>query len=158
MSEQKEINIVVPDGYEIDEVKSTFQKIVFKKKERELPMSWADIKRIDGFYIDRNSNIYSCGKSGFDAINKNVFPSREEAEAILALSQLCQLRDIWNNGWKPDWLDSSTHKYVIYVNKNELAKNHFYGNSFPMSFETREIRDKFMKTFANLLEIAKPFL
>ena len=31
--EQKEIKINIPDGYEIDKEKSTFEKIVFKKVE-----------------------------------------------------------------------------------------------------------------------------
>ena len=35
--ENKELKIEVPQGYEIDKENSTFEKIVFKKVEKELP-------------------------------------------------------------------------------------------------------------------------
>ena len=37
--ETKEMKIQVPEGYEIDRKNSTFEKIVFKKIEKELPKS-----------------------------------------------------------------------------------------------------------------------
>jgi hypothetical protein len=37
MEKTKEIVISIPEGYEIDKEKSTFEKIVFKKKEQTLP-------------------------------------------------------------------------------------------------------------------------
>ena len=41
---EKEINISIPEGYEIDKEKSTFEKIVFKKIENKLPMSFDEMK------------------------------------------------------------------------------------------------------------------
>ena len=35
----KEFKIEVPDGYEVDKENSTFEKIIFKKVEKELPKS-----------------------------------------------------------------------------------------------------------------------
>lgn len=35
----KEFKIQMPEGYEIDKENSTFEKIVFKKIEKELPKS-----------------------------------------------------------------------------------------------------------------------
>ena len=37
--ETKELKITIPEGYEIDKEKSTFEKIVFKKKDTK-PRSW----------------------------------------------------------------------------------------------------------------------
>lgn len=157
MSDQKEITIVVPDGYEIDKVKSTFEKIVFKKKVVELPMSWEELKVINGCLINSNSGLYETLNQQTLEENKNIFPSYGEANAMLAMAQLCQLRDAWNDGWKPE-LDDGVYKYGIEVWSNQLTHIRFYSKNNPMSFKTSELRDKFMETFAELLEIAKPFL
>lgn len=158
MSEQKEITIVVPDGYEVDEAKSTYEKIVFKKKVTEFPISWEDLKVVNGYSITGNSSVYAainCHTIG--NFNKNVFPSIEEANAMLAMAQLCQLRDAWNGDWKPDF-DNGVYKYGIEVWSNKLTHIRFYSKNKPMYFKTPELRDKFMETFVELLEIAKPFL
>ena len=42
----KELKIQVPEGYEIDKENSTFEKIVFKKVENELPKSWEELGEI----------------------------------------------------------------------------------------------------------------
>ena len=50
--EAREMKIQVPEGYEIDREKSTFESIVLKKVEvKELPKSWEGLKIIDGFFL-----------------------------------------------------------------------------------------------------------
>ena len=56
--ETKELKIEVPEGFEIDREKSTFEKIVFKKVERDLPKRWEDLKTIKGYYVHIGSKIY----------------------------------------------------------------------------------------------------
>lgn len=159
MCEKKEITILVPDGYEIDEVKSTFQKIIFKKKENDgLPMTWEDLKIVEGYSINGNAGIYAAINCPATNNHKNIFPSLEETNAMLAMSQLCQLRDAWNKGWKPDWNNDEETKFVIYNSCNEVHINFNINLATPMSFKTAELRDKFLVTFAELLETAKPFL
>jgi len=155
MSEEKEMTIVVPDGYEIDEVKSTFQKIVFKKIE--FPMSWKELGSISGYYV-KDGIVDNCQDGDPREINGDVFPSYQEADAMLAMAKLCQLRDVWNEGWKPDWLNSFQYKYVIYNFSNKLNTAINYQMVTPMYFKTSELRDNFLVKFAELLEIAKPFL
>lgn len=143
--ETKEMKIQVPEGYEIDREKSTFEKIVFKKIERKLPKRWEELEFIDGFFVSSLSDIAKIGNNTTnDENNKNVFPTKEEAEACLALAQLCQLRDRYNDGWKPNWEDG-TKKYTIYFNKI-------------LAFKTKELRDKFLENFRDLIEQAKPLL
>ena len=91
----KELKIEVPQGYEIDRENSTFENIVFKRKG--LPKSWENLIKIDGYYVSSQSDIKYCYENCADSINRNVFPTKE-AEACLALAQLCQLRDRYNNG------------------------------------------------------------
>lgn len=151
------LKIEVPDGYEIDKEKSTFEKIIFKKVEKELPKSWEELKIISGYYVKDSSKVDLFKSYTTDEYNKNVFPTKEEAEACLALAQLCQLRDIYNDGWKPCW-NTDTMKHCIYVSKGEIRSGHQFENSRILTFEKREIRDKFLENFKDLIEIAKPLL
>ena len=155
---EKTIKITPPEGYEVDKEKSTFSEIVFKKLELNLPMSWEELKEVKGYFIHQNSDINLHPViDGAVAYNRNVFPTKEEAKAMLAIAQLCQLRDRWNGGWRANWEDD-TEKYCIISYKNILCTDFYYYTSTPMAFKTRELRDKFMETFKDLLEEAKPFL
>ena len=142
--ETKEMKIQVPEGYEIDKENSTFEKIVFKKEERKLPKKWEDLYEVKGWFVDFHSDVVTSGSMRTGDNVKNRFPTKEEAEACLALAQLCQLRDRYNDGWKPNWEDG-TKKYTIYFNKI-------------LAFKTKELRDKFLENFKELIEIAKPLL
>lgn len=156
--ETKELKIQVPEGYEIDRENSTFEKIVFKQIERELPKSWEDLKIIDGFfvsnlgYIEKVSDNYTAANH-----NKNIFPTKEEAEACLALSQLCQLRDRYNDGWKPNWTDNN-EKFCIFFNNEKVYSGLSYYTRHILSFKTFEIREEFLKNFKDLIETAKSLL
>ena len=154
---EKTIKITPPEGYEVDKEKSTFNEIVFKKLEPNLPRSWEELGVVKGYYISASSDIsHICYTNAIDN-NRNVFPTKEEAKAMRAMAQLCQLRDAWNGGWKADWKDG-TVKYCIGSYKNVVYKDSYYNTSTPMVFKTEELRDKFMETFKDLLEEAKPFL
>lgn len=156
---EKEMKIVAPDGYEIDKENSTFECVKFKKSENKPPMSWEDIREIGGWYVTTNGLIAYHNKDQFpDDRDKNLFPSKEEAKAMLAMAQLCQLRDVWNEGWKPDFKDGKSLKYCIEVYGGKIINDSNARYHKPMSFKTSELRDKFFRTFKELLEIAKPFL
>ena len=154
---EKTVKITPPEGYEVDKEKSTFSEIVFKKLEPNLPMSWEELGVIEGYCISACSNISLLFRTNAIDANRNIFPTEEEAKAMLAMAQLCQLRDRWNGGWRADWEDD-TPKYCITSYKNILEKEHYYNTSSSMAFQTIELRDKFMETFKDLLEEAKPFL
>ena len=153
----KTVKFTPPEGYEVDKEKSTFSEIVFKKLEPKLPMSWKELGVVKGYYILANSNINDIFYTNAVDNNRNVFPTEEEARAMLAMAQLCQLRDKWNGGWKANWKDC-TEKHCIVSYGNVLYKGICYHISHPMAFKTEELRDKFMETFKDLLEEAKPFL
>ena len=157
--ETKEMKIQVPEGYEIDKENSTFEKIVFKKVERELPKKWEDLGGVNGFYINAQSDINPYYDSEIKGTtSKNIFPTREEAEACLALAQLCQLRDRYNDGWKPNWKDDGEIKYCIEFFKGKIEKECHYITKRVLCFKTRELRDKFLENFRDLIKIAKPLL
>ena len=155
--ETKEMKIQVPEGYEIDKENSTFEKIVFKRKE--LPKSWEDLITVKGYCVTTFSKIEDCCEECYTyKENKNIFPTREEAEACLALAQLCQLRDRYNDGWKPDWEDYEQFKWWIVFFKDNIRVAEYLFIKKMLAFKTEELRDKFLENFRDLIETAKPLL
>ena len=94
--ENKEINIIPPVGYEIDKENSNFEKIVFKKISDNLPKTWEELKNISGYYISSFCGITHSSLVNGGNYTKNIFPTKELANAVLALAQLLQLRDRYN--------------------------------------------------------------
>ena len=154
----KELKIQVPVGYEIDKENSTFEKIIFKKDEKWLPKTWEDLQNIKGSYVDRDSTVCNCAEHNTSIRNRNIFPTREEAEACLALAQLCQLRDRYNGGWKPDWDNDEEPKYAIKISNNKTTKCVLTVTSSVLSFKSVYLRDEFLENFIDLIETAKPLL
>ena len=156
--ETKEMKIQAPEGYEIDKENSTFENIVFKKIEKELPKSWEDLKILNGYYVNESSEVDIFESYTTDEYNKNVFPTKEEAEACVALAQLCQLRDRYNDGWKPDWEDYNETKYCIEFCQGRIETVDRVNCHKILTFKTEELRDKFLENFRDLIKIAKPLL
>lgn len=163
--ETKELKIQIPDGYEIDKDKSTFEKIVFKKKESTEPRSWEEYcKNHKGFFyfINNNSQIITMGKDFPASIPlhidyaKNAIPSRELAEAFLAMMQLMSLRQAWIGDWKPDWNDSTN--WCIIFRESKLKVDFYNYTAQPLSFPTKEMAEDFRDCFKDLLEIAQPLI
>ena len=160
-AEADELTIEPKNGKVIDLENSDLSvgKIVFKKKENELPNTWEELKIIKGFYVNADNIINGKELSAFN-INKNVFPTKAEAEACLALSQLCQLRDAYNGeplaNWC-DWDDDNT-KYCIEICDNRISKDYYSTYKKVLAFKTEELRDKFVENFEELILTAKPLL
>ena len=147
----KTFKIEIPKGYEIDKEKSTFENIVFKEVKNELPKTWKELEVIKGYYVTTHCNITPvCGNL------TNVFATKEQAEASIALAQLSQLREVYRNGWAPDWTDDSL-KYCISFLDNKIIVSVYYCNNF-LSFQDAETRDLFLENFKYLILTAKPLM
>lgn len=156
---EKEINISIPEGYEIDKEKSTFTKIVFKRIENKLPMSFEEVKipyywGIGNTIVSKTTyNGHYTGKS----FGMPIYTTEEYAKAFWALSKLIWLRDAWNEGWMPDY-SNGHEKFIIINQKHTLILDNCYSRNCVIYFRTRDTRDKFFTQFKDLLEIAKPLL
>jgi hypothetical protein len=153
----KEQEINVPDGYYIDKEKSTYDEIVFKKI-LDLADSWEDIFFIQGYYVNDDSEVVAgAGKTTNDG-NRNIFNTKKQALASLALAQLSQLRDIYRQGWEPDWSDLETPKWCIYIYRSEIVVEPFIYSPNFFSFQDEETAYLFLDKFKNLIEEAKPLM
>lgn len=160
-AEADELTIEPKNGKVIDLKNSDLSvgKIVFKKKEKELPTKWEDLVNIKGCYVGAN---YISKYNEYTALdsNKNVFPTKAEAEACLALSQLCQLRDAYNGEPLADWCDwgDANTKYCIEFNDNRISKDYYISTQRVLAFKTKQLRYKFVENFEELILTAKPLL
>jgi hypothetical protein len=162
----KELKIEVPQGYEIDKEKSTFEKIIFKKIKVELPKTWDEfceqnpIEKSE-FFINTLSCIESINKPSYrfrqKISDKILLSTKEDAKAHLALIQLHRLRDVYRQGWVPDWNDG-TVKYIIEYKLNKICINTWYGYQRFLTFQSKEIAEQFVENFKDLIEKAKELI
>jgi hypothetical protein len=161
---EKTIQINVPEGYEIDKEKSTFENIVFKPIKKGLPKSWEELEDINGYYVDTNCDVSGIDDVWATAKNRNVFATKKQAKAAIALAQLSQLREVYRAGWEPDYtcFDTANHfdtaKHVIKIYENNLEPDATFRYAYFLSFQTSEVRDLFLENFRDLIEQAKPLL
>lgn len=172
---KKERKITAPEGCEIEKVEIVdgAAVVTFREKERKLPKSWEEfcekypIK--DGECVINSSCVVAELKpsseefnfSGFDKTKRHIatvgiLPDRATAEAVLALCQLIQLRECYNQGWRPNW-NGNDEKYCIELYANEFdIENWKCRATSPLFFKTEELRDEFLHNFRPLIEKLKP--
>lgn len=115
---------------------------------------WDDFGRVNGYYINACSDISALTKSNIsDKSNRNTWPTKEEAEAALALSQLLQ----WRNKYNGDYLFDVGSHYAI-ANFGDHFQVKLFSAPYPLRFKDKETATKFLNDFYELLEIAKPLL
>ena len=153
--ENKELNIIAPEGYEIDKENSTFEKIVFKKINK-LPKTWEDLKYISGGYISTLSKVITDDYIITSPFTKGTFPTKELAEATLALAQLLQLRNRYNGDNKGFIFDKNNYCITVYDNNITKCREGYLQRV--LAFRTIELKDEFYNNFKDLIEIARPLL
>lgn len=159
--EEKKLKINIPEGYEIDKENSTFEEIIFKKIEdplAKLPKTWEEYCKqtkdyASYFWSGHNSILQSWFEGSY-----NEFSTKERVKQYVALGKLLQLRDYWVSNWKDD---SKNFVAVIYhfdgeiVNTNVSKKR---SSNYSLTFPTREIAQKFIECFKDLINEAYPLI
>lgn len=96
--ETKEIKIDVPEGYEIDEEKSTFECIKFKPVKKEL--TYEDVAKElfskDIFATNMHGEIVHGTWTGNSTFDKNNATTCKQLEKLLALNQLLNIAEYYN--------------------------------------------------------------
>ncbi len=86
----KSLKIEIPEGYEIDQTKSTFEKIVFKESKNSL------------------DKIFKFNNTTEKDFNKK-WENFEDHEKYGALEKM--IVNYYNKGEKPNWENSNQYKY-----------------------------------------------
>ena len=152
--------IEIPEGFELKKVSDTEYRII--KKEKILPKTWEEfcelnpIKRGEYFIETRSDVVIANPKNRLSYDDRNILPSKEKAQAILAFCQLIQLRDCYNNGWKPDWSNPCQEKYAICYNYGHFNKDIMHNAARVLAFKSEKFRDEFFYNFKDLIEKLKP--
>lgn len=154
---EKELKIDIPQGYEIDKQKSTFEKIIFKKI-RENPKTWEEYCSLTKGKKVYHTNCDDCIIINGFSDTHSQFSTKERAKQFVALGKLLQLRDYWVGDWK--WTEILDGKiYAVYNNIIKIPiVNSVYGNNFPLTFPTREMAEKFKECFEYLVKEAYPLV
>lgn len=99
--ETKELKIQAPKGYEIDKENSTLECIRFKPKK---DITYDDVCNSifkTGYYINNRSEIVRINDFVDDVrIDKNNALNRKQLERLLALNQLLNIAEYYNNNRK----------------------------------------------------------
>ena len=157
----KKLKINIPEGYEIDKENSTFEEIIFKKIEdpfSKLPKTWEEYcKQTEGYVSYFFSSPKSIIKSWFEG-SYNEFMTEERVKQFVALGKLLQLRDYWVGNWKNDLNNSVA---VIYHFEGEIVSTNVSkkrSSSYSLTFPTREMAQKFIECFKDLINEACPLI
>lgn len=150
--------IILPQGWEIDKVEDN--KVIIKESKKELPKTWEEcITKIkDLEYIDTKSNIEEVYfSSNMVTYHINDIPVGL-GKPMLALMQLLVCREVYRQGWKPNWKDNNEIKYCIERFRDCFIKETYTLIATVLSFQSAEIRDKFLENFRDLIEEAKELI
>lgn len=150
---EKELKIEVPQGYEIDLQKSTFEKIIFKKIP-ENPKTWEEYCKLTkgscSNYANATTNmVYKDRHTGA----YNEFTTKERAEQFIALGKLLQLRDYWTK--RSEFKDAIG---VFTLSGGIIVTHEFDIDDYALTFPTQEMADKFINCFRDLILKASPLV
>jgi hypothetical protein len=153
MENEKFLQISIPEGYEIDKEQSSFEKIVFKKKDDKYPKTWEDCVSL---LTSKNTSFGFINTDSVIAVTKypqiierdfNILPSKEIAEKFLILQKLYTCRQAYIGDWKPDWKNYAQVKYCILCDMDNLDIRNYAGVNRIFSFPTKKMAEKFLENF-----------
>lgn len=149
------IKIDIPEGYEICVEESTLENIVLKKKIEDKRKK---LGKIAGCYISVTSDIVKVLQLEQASLNnRNLYPTKELAEASLAVSELLQYYYKEYKDFNPDFTDK-TEKYIICVIKNIVSIQSTENKNATFVFPDYKTAYAFYNSYKDLFEIAKPLL
>ncbi len=121
----------------------------FPKEFDWLPDDWHALETISGYRIADLGIISEVSDGIACTSNQTIFKTTQQAQAVIALAQLTQLRHAWRNGWEPDWLNIDQEKHCIvlamrlsdcsYIILRTYTEPHF------LAFPSRQIAERFLQ-------------
>jgi hypothetical protein len=115
---------------------------------KERLMCYEDLKWVKGYAVWAVDQIIKFEEHK-KLYTKMIRPTKEMAEAQLALSQLMQLRDAWRDGWTPSPWDNIYAVSIKPYNWEEIWIH-------SISFGDEKSQEIFEETFKDLIDKIKP--
>ena len=149
------IEIEVPEGK-----KAVWKdnQIIFEDIGPQLPNTWEEFCKnypinSGEFVIGLSSQVASPRWGDRDInIDRNVLPNYKAGEAHLAYIQLHQLRDCYRQGWEPT--DYKVSFAIVRKAGGRLDIDNLMFSSRFLSFQTKEIAEKFLHNFRDYIKRA----
>lgn len=152
--EVKELEIVAPEGYEIDRTLSTIDKIVFKKKADR----WRDRPglKVSGYFIDEENNFSALRNFPYSESSYDIFATKAQAKSALAMARISQImaNDKRFGGVVSDkeWQDKNMVKSIITRVRNHISKDEIFCTYHFLAFHSYKQRDLFIEENEDLLK------
>ena len=140
-----------------EELQAFAKELYPELSKKQLPKSWEDLPEIDGWYFDSRCNIDNAISLSATKPNKDVFATKEQAEASIAMAQLSQLMKVYNDGWEADW-SNYEYKYCIGFTRENLEIDKWLDFRHFLAFKDEETAELFLENLRQLIEQAKPLL
>ena len=159
MENQMELKISIPEGYEIDKEQSSFEKIILKKKIKEIK-TYEDLigegVSESSVFIDSFSNILrDFYLNGYTYENRNLFIDPRHAKSALAMAQISQLIPYYGGQIEEEEWKNTITKYIILKRCSDIEFNNTISVFHFLAFHTREQRDSF---YRNNQQLVKDYL
>ena len=108
---------------------------------------------VNGYTIEEWLCNNICNKN----YNYTFSSTVETCKKIIQFEKLIFLRDIYRQGWEPDFSNYVT-KFCIENINNHIIDTQTLSLNFVLSFQSKEIRDEFYNNFKELIEECKEFI
>lgn len=149
------VKVDIPEGYEICEKESTFENIVLVKIEEDRRKK---LGKVTGYYISPTSSVVELmHNEPANVKNRNLYPTKELAQASLTISELLQYYYKEHKDFSPDFTDK-TEKYIICVIKNIVSIQSTESKNATFVFKDYKTAYNFYNSHKDLFELAKPLL
>lgn len=112
----KEFKVQAPEGYEIDKENSTFECIRFKLKNITYDDVCNNMLKTGYYTNNRGKILHVTEYADHVKIDKNNATNKEQLERLLALNQLLNIAEYYNNTHPKQ---NSTQYYILKNDKNE---------------------------------------
>lgn len=153
---EKSINIIPPEGYEVDKEKSTFEKIVFKKKDSDINNS---DKQVLGYYYSSISDaiVESTPYPLKDyKLTRHYSASEKVARSNMAKNRISHIlkydERFGGEITDEEWANSGMDKYVIFREAGGICIGCNTCLYRYLAFHTVEQRDLFLKEYKGLIK------
>lgn len=141
--EEKVLKIEIPEGYEVDKEKSTFEKIVFKLQMCYRSIAQELFKNNKTKYFINTRGCIEDTKISDCFWDLNVCTSEKQAKKLLAINQLMNVAKYLNGDWQPNWEEDNDSKFYIALELNKIRiLESWVSNTALVYFKTEKLAQK----------------